>query len=74
MIYWLILVAIILFQFHQRKENIFYLNLAFYFFLLGAFLRVITLNGISEIFMRTSFILFAIGLVLSYWKNLKKYD
>lgn len=66
MIYWLILVAIIVFQFNKRKENIFYLNIAFYIFIFGALLNIVTLKDFSEFFMRISFILFLIGLALSF--------
>lgn len=66
MIYWLILVAIILFQFTQKRENIFYLKIAFYIFIFGALLNILTLKDFSEFFMRISFIFFLIGLVLSY--------
>lgn len=66
MIYYFLLLLIIVYQFIKKRENIFYLNLAFYLFLLGALLRIVTLNDFSEILMRTSFILFLVGLILSY--------
>lgn len=67
MIYWLILILIIIFQLAKKKNNIFYLKLAFYIFLTGAVFRIITLTDISEVIMRTSFILFVVGLILSYF-------
>lgn len=66
MIYYFLLFLIIVYQFIKKRENIFYLNLAFYLFLLGALLRIVTLNDFSEFLMRTSFILFLVGLILSY--------
>jgi len=66
MIYWFILVLIIIFQRIQKKKDIFYLKPALYIFIIGALLRVLTLNDISEFLMRTSFIFFIVGLVLSY--------
>ena len=66
MFYWLMLISVVIFQLVQKKENIFYLKLAFYLFVIGALLRVLTLNDISEFMMRTSFIFFIVGLSLSY--------
>ncbi len=66
LIYWLILLSIITFQLVKKRENTFYLRLAFYIFITGAGLKILTLNDISEFFMRISFIFFLVGFVLSY--------
>lgn len=69
MIYWLLLIVIVIFQIIQKKKDVFYLKLAFYIFLGGALLSVITLVDIAEFFIRISFILFIVGLVLTYFKG-----
>lgn len=66
MLYWLMLILLIIFQISQKKKNTFYLKLGFYIFLIGSILRLITLVDIAEVFMRISFVLFVMGLVLSY--------
>lgn len=71
MIYWLTLASIIIFQLIKRKENIFYLNLAFYIFIIGAILKIIVLSNFSEFFMRISFIFFLVGLILSLFQKEK---
>lgn len=66
MIYWFILLLIIIYQLVKKRDNIFYLKIGFYIFILGALLRVISLTDFSEYMMRTSFIFLLVGLVLSY--------
>lgn len=70
MIYWLILLSIILLHIIRKKENTFYLKLAFYIFIVGACLKLVTLSNLSEFAMRISFILWIIGLFLSWrWRD-----
>lgn len=66
MIYWLILISIILFQIIRKQKKTSYLNMAFYIFIAGAVFKIISLDDLSEILMRGSFIFFLVGLVLSY--------
>ncbi|MDO8638414.1 MAG: hypothetical protein Q7R43_02475 [Candidatus Daviesbacteria bacterium] len=66
MIFWIILILIIIDHLVKKRENTVYLNLAFYIFIFGALLYIVTLKEFSEFFMRISFIFFLIGLVLSY--------
>lgn len=68
MIYWFILILIILFQWNQKKDNIFYLKLAFYIFLSGAAIRIIGLSEVAEFFIRISFIFWIVGLAISIRK------
>lgn len=74
MVYWLILISIIIYQQIKKKENTFYLYLAFYIFVIGGLLRIITLKDFSEFFMRISFIFFLIGLILSFRIDPNKKD
>lgn len=69
MFYWLIMILIIIYQRIHKKKDRFYLQLAFYIFLTGVILRVITLIDVAEFFMRISFVLFITGLILSYFEG-----
>lgn len=67
MIYWFILLLIIIYQLVKKRDNIFYLKIGLYVFILGALLKIIALTDFSEFFMRISFIFLLVGLVLSYF-------
>lgn len=69
MIFWLILLVIIAYQKVKKRENTFYLNNAFYIFISGALLKILTLDNFSEFLMRISFIFFLLGLILSYLRG-----
>lgn len=70
MIYWFILFSITLYQLIKKEKSIFYLKTGLYIFILGVFLKIITLTDFSEFFMRISFIFLLVGLVLSYsWRG-----
>lgn len=66
MIFWIILISIIIYHVIKKRENTFYLSIAFYIFIFGVLIRIVTFYSVSEFLMRTSFIFFIIGLVLSY--------
>lgn len=69
MIYWIFLLGIIIINFKYKKGEIFYLKLGFYLFCIASIISIINLTSIAETFMRISFVLFAIGLVLSYLRR-----
>lgn len=69
--FWLLLIFIVIFQIVQKKNDIFYLKIALYFFLTGSILCLITLIDFSEFFMRVSFIFFLVGLILSLFRKEK---
>lgn len=66
MFYWIVLILIIGIMFFLKKDSKFYLFTAFYIFCVGAILRIIWLNEVSEILMRMSFIFWLVGLFKAF--------
>lgn len=66
MFYWLVFILAIGSMFFVKRDAKFFLFAAFYIFCAGVILRMISLNEISEISMRISFIIWIIGLFKAF--------
>lgn len=73
MYYWLFLFALLIFNWYKKKEEEFYLWVAFYLFCAGALLSIINLLFIAEILMRLSLIFWLFGFGLRLREKLTEY-
>lgn len=69
MMYWLIAILIAILIYFKRKEPDFYLKAAIYIFAIGAILRLVGLNFISEFLMRLDFMFWIAGISLAIREN-----